>query len=68
MSLRLQLTTGTLTFLACLALMTYAVLRLSGTPYLLAMVMLWLGVVEYAVVRAWWVDVRELLAVRQERS
>jgi hypothetical protein len=67
MNLRLQLTTGTLVFLAGVAMMVYSYFALQGMPYVTAMVMLWLCMVEYAVGRAWWSDVREAYEGWRER-
>lgn len=67
MSLRMQLATGTLMLLAPLVLMAYAVSSLYGMPYLCAATVLWLVLVEYAVVRAWWVDVCEIRSNRRAR-
>lgn len=60
--MKFQLTTATLLLVAGPALMAYTVYELYGTPYLCAMVMLWLCFVEYAVARAWWGDVQEARA------
>lgn len=65
---RFQFTASTLLALSCFALMGYAIATLSGMPYVLAAVLLWLGLVAYAVGRAWWVDARELVEVRRSRS
>jgi hypothetical protein len=56
----MQFATGTALMLMGIGLMVYAVQALSDSPYACAFVMLWLGMVEYAVGRAWWVDVCEL--------
>jgi hypothetical protein len=55
-------------FLAGAALMGYAVMTLSGMPYLLVFVLLWLMMVEYAVVRAWWCDACEVYETWRGRS
>jgi hypothetical protein len=47
--------------------MAYAVNSLYGMPYLCAAVMVWLTLVEYAVARAWWVDVREVRRIQRAR-
>jgi hypothetical protein len=60
MSLRFQFTFGTLLLLAGLATMAYAVYALSSAPYACAMALMWLCFVEYAVVRAWWLDAAEV--------
>jgi hypothetical protein len=63
----MQLMTGTLLLLAGIALMAYTVNSLYGMPYLCAAVMLWLTLVEYAVARAWWVDVQDVRAASRAR-
>lgn len=60
MSLRMQCATSTALMLVGLGLMIYTVDALDGMPYVTACVLLWLTLVEYAVGRAWWVDIREL--------
>jgi hypothetical protein len=66
-SLRIQLMTGVLVLLTGAAVMAYAVNSLYGMPYLCAAVMVWLTLVEYAVARAWWVDVREVRRIQRAR-
>lgn len=68
MSLRMQLTIGTFLLLTGLALAAYTVYSLSSTPYVCAMALLWLGFVEYAVARSWWVDVCEVQHSRRGRT
>lgn len=63
-----QLTMGTLLLCAGLGLMAYTVKALYGMPELCALALCWVCFVEYAIVRAWWVDVQEARAtVRRQR-
>lgn len=55
---------GLVLLLMGVALMVYSVNALYGMPYLCAMVLLWLGIVEYAVARAWWDDLRDVVRHR----
>lgn len=63
----MQVTAGAMVFLAGIALMVYAVNALYGMPLMCAMVLLWLTLVEYAVGRAWWVDICEVRDARRLR-
>lgn len=68
MSLRVQLSIGTLLIMAGLLLMVYTVYALAGMPYVYAPVLLWLSFVEYALLRAWWPDVCEVFSERRGRA
>lgn len=67
MSLQAQLAVGTLLLMAGGALMGYTYTTLYGMPYVCAMVMLWLVMLEYAVGRAWWEDAQDLAHARRSR-
>lgn len=60
-----SLTAATLLLLVGAALMMYTVYALYGMPYLCAVMLCWLGFVEYAVARAWWGDLQEVRVTRQ---
>lgn len=62
---RLQCSASTLLLLAGIALMVYSYVTLHDMPYVFMAVMIWLTLVEYAVGRSWWVDVRELRQTRR---
>ena len=57
--------TGSFLLLMCVGLMAYTVTALREAPYACAVLLGWLCFVEYALGRAWWLDVK---TVRRSRS
>lgn len=68
MSHAYQIIAGTLLLLGAPALLVYAFFALSGMPYAIGGVTVWLSLVEYAAGRAWWTDAQELMALRRSRT
>lgn len=60
-----RLTPGALLLLTGLGLMGYTIYMLHGLPVLCAVVLLWLGFVEYVVVASWWNELMDVFTGRQ---